>query len=388
MAQSNSKGRENLKLPEITELNDTARKGKVLCFPKTIVKYHSQTNATGELKLIIHKPMPCPSTLSVPLKELHMHILSSHQRNFDAFQHPSLGPPPHHSQDMKIIQRAIISERINQREIKWKSALSSRGEASYLSKFWEWSVWIHKVLVKRNLPELASVVYSATKDYSHPNSMYRALCEVWCPDTNTFITTNGEIGISLWDIREITGLFIRGDYYEEKKTDRIRHADWIEFWFQEDDCVPNPRKSKPFKKDMESKPRKEGQRIVKDRIRRPVVTDRPKEILRRDMSHWNSSLSVDEEEELEIAAYLSLWLCRFIFPSRDDYLRVGTFKTASRMAAKSTYSLVPPILDSIYRGLTETSNCMVGHDIGSIKYAFPGHFLYAWAATYFFPRNL
>ncbi|KAL2531935.1 PMD domain-containing protein [Abeliophyllum distichum] len=26
---------------------------------------------------------------------------------------------------------------------------------------------------------------------------------------------------------------------------------------------------------------------------------------------------------------------------------------------------------------------MEGHDIGSIKYAFPGHFLYAWAATYF-----
>ncbi|KAL2531895.1 PMD domain-containing protein [Abeliophyllum distichum] len=284
MAQSNSKSKENWKLPEITELNDTVRKGKVLCFPKTIVKYHNQTNATGELKLTIHRAMPCPSTLCVPLKELHMHILSSRQRNLDAFQHPSLGPPPHHSQDMKIIPRAIISERINQREIKWGSTLSSRGEASYLSKFWEWSVWIHKLLVKRNLPDLASAVYSATKDYSCPNSVYRALCEVWCPDTNTFITTNRE---SLWDIREITELSIRGDYYEEvvpslsklsnllpqsclylfkayslivdkKKTDRICHADWIEFWFQEDDCVPNPRKSKPFKKAMESKLRKKA----------------------------------------------------------------------------------------------------------------------------------
>ncbi|KAL2511141.1 hypothetical protein Adt_16741 [Abeliophyllum distichum] len=108
MTQSNSNGRENMKLPKITELNDTARKGKVLCFPKTIVKYHSQTNATGKLKLTIHRPMPCPSTLSVPLKELHMHILSSRKRNFDAFQHPSLGPSLHHSQDMKIILRAII----------------------------------------------------------------------------------------------------------------------------------------------------------------------------------------------------------------------------------------------------------------------------------------
>ncbi|KAL2472528.1 Uncharacterized protein Adt_40664 [Abeliophyllum distichum] len=186
---------------------------------------------------------------------------------------------------MTIIPRAIIFERINQREIKWGSALSNHAEASYLSKFWEWSVCIHKLLVKRNIPELASAVYSATKDYHRPNSMYRALCKVWCSDTNTFITINGEIGISLWDIRKITGLSISDDYYEEvvpsvsdfsnlllrscsylfkayslivdkKKTDRIRHADWIEFWFQEDYCVPNPRKSKPFKKAMESKPHK------------------------------------------------------------------------------------------------------------------------------------
>ncbi|KAL2480318.1 Uncharacterized protein Adt_33284 [Abeliophyllum distichum] len=184
MAQSNSKSKENLKLPEITELNDTARKGKVLCFPKTIVKYHSQTNATGELKLTIHR------TILAPI------LCTEHFVRFGV------------------------------------------------------------------------------------------------QDTNTFITTNGEIGISLWDIREITGLSIRGDYYEEvvpslselsnllpqsclhlfkayslivdkKKIDRIRHADWIEFWFQEDDCVPNPRKSKPFKKAMESKPRKEGQRDSK-----------------------------------------------------------------------------------------------------------------------------
>ncbi|KAL2471152.1 Uncharacterized protein Adt_39288 [Abeliophyllum distichum] len=130
MAQSNSNGRENMKLLEITELNDTARKGKVLCFPKTIVKYHNQNNATRELKLTIHRPMPCPSTLCIPLKELHIHILSSRQRNFDAIQHPSLGPPSHYSQDIEIILREIISERINQREIKWESSLSSHGESS------------------------------------------------------------------------------------------------------------------------------------------------------------------------------------------------------------------------------------------------------------------
>ncbi|KAL2471507.1 dihydroxy-1 [Abeliophyllum distichum] len=197
---------------------------------------------------------------------------------------------------MAIILRVIISERVNQREIKWESVLSCSGEASYLPKFWEWSVWIHKLLVKINLPKLDFAVYSATNKYLRPNSMYKALHEVWCPDTNTFITTNGEIGISLWDIRKITGFSIRGDYYEESIRRKLTEFTILIGLSFEDDYVPNLRKNKPFKEVMESKPHKEGQRIVKDRIQRPIVTDKPKEILHRDKSYWNSSLSIDEEE--------------------------------------------------------------------------------------------
>ncbi|KAL2471165.1 hypothetical protein Adt_39301 [Abeliophyllum distichum] len=157
-----------MKLPEI---NDMVWKGKVLCFPKTIVKYHIQTNVIGDLKLTIHKSITFHFTPYVPLKEMLMYILSEHQRNLDAIQHPSLGPLPHHSQGTTIILRAIISKRINQREIRWGSALSSRG----LPKFWEWSVWIHELLFKQNLTELISTIYSAMKEYPRLNSMYIAL---------------------------------------------------------------------------------------------------------------------------------------------------------------------------------------------------------------------
>lgn len=53
------------------------------------------------------------------------------------------------------------------------------------------------------------------KGLSSSNSVYRALCDVWCPKTNTFVTAGGKIDISLWDICEISELSVMGHYYEK-----------------------------------------------------------------------------------------------------------------------------------------------------------------------------
>ncbi|XP_022890976.1 uncharacterized protein LOC111406031 isoform X1 [Olea europaea var. sylvestris] len=127
------------------------------------------------------------------------------------------------------------------------------------------------------------------------------------------------------------------------------------------------------------------QRTSKE-IRRLVVADKPRDITRRDRRQCGNfpvSLSMEEEEELEIAAYLSLWLYHFVLPFGDESIRGGTFKASSKMAGGYTYSLVPPILASIYSGLTRTSNYQANLDLGSISHSFPGHFLYTWAVTYF-----
>ncbi|MCD7455463.1 hypothetical protein HAX54_028235 [Datura stramonium] len=45
--------------------------------------------------------------------------------------------------------------------------------------------------------------------------VFEAFCEVWCPKTNTVLSSVGELSISLWDLYILGGLPIRGSLYEE-----------------------------------------------------------------------------------------------------------------------------------------------------------------------------
>lgn len=95
------------------------------------------------------------------------------------------------------------------------------------------------------------------------------------------------------------------------------------------------------------------------------------------------NLTSAEEDEVEVAAYLSLWLCCYVLPSGDNLLSPGTFKAASIMARDKIYSLAPPVLACIYDGLTQTSLAYNGRrELGKISQHFPAHFLHAWVATY------
>lgn len=50
--------------------------------------------------------------------------------------------------------------------------------------------------------------------YNFDQSVIKVIVEIWCPQTNTFITPSDEIGTSLWDLRCIGGLPIIGSLYE------------------------------------------------------------------------------------------------------------------------------------------------------------------------------
>lgn len=170
------------------------------------------------------------------------------------------------------------------------------------------------------------------------------------------------------------------------ESDRVTHEQWLNFLFHENGCVQNPQQHKNYKNSMNLNPFKRRNQRVSKEIWRLVVVDKPRYITRRDRRQWSNlpvSLSVEEEEELEIATYLSLLFCRFVLPSGDKSMRVGTFKASSRMAGRYTYSLVPPLLASIYSGFTRISNYQTNPDLGSISHSFPGHSLYTWASTYF-----
>lgn len=60
------------------------------------------------------------------------------------------------------------------------------------------------------------------------------------------------------------------------------------------------------------------------------------------------------KQKVHLAAFLSCWLCIFVFPSRKgSYIHPRTFKIASRMALGDVFFLVVPVLASIYNGLNQ-----------------------------------
>ncbi|KAA0047546.1 hypothetical protein E6C27_scaffold2963G00230 [Cucumis melo var. makuwa] len=89
----------------------------------------------------------------------------------------------------------------------------------------------------------------------------------------------------------------------------------------------------------------------------------------------------DLKDETYLAAFLSCWLCLFVFPQKGSFLRPGVFRAASLMAADTIYSLAVPVLANIYHGLgliTKASN-----PIGRMDFHFPMHYVHGWLAHYF-----
>uniref|UniRef100_A0A9I9E9M2 Aminotransferase-like plant mobile domain-containing protein n=1 Tax=Cucumis melo TaxID=3656 RepID=A0A9I9E9M2_CUCME len=89
----------------------------------------------------------------------------------------------------------------------------------------------------------------------------------------------------------------------------------------------------------------------------------------------------DLKDETYLAAFLSCWLCLFVFLQKGSFLRTGIFMTASLIAAGTIYNLAVPVLANIYHGLgliTKASN-----PIGRIDFHFSMHYVYGWLAHYF-----
>ena len=69
------------------------------------------------------------------------------------------------------------------------------------------------------------------------------------------------------------------------------------------------------------------------------------------------------KDKIYLAAFLSCWLCLFVFPQKGAFLRPGVFKVASTMADGKSYSLGIPVLANIYHGLgliTKATNWTYG----------------------------
>ncbi|GLT87266.1 hypothetical protein SLE2022_053570 [Rubroshorea leprosula] len=240
------------------------------------------------------------------------------------------------------------------------------------------------MLSRHKMGALADAVSLANNDYCCPLSMLCALIEVWSPSTNTFLTSVGEVGISLLEMRDIFGLSIRGAYYEEvipsykeliedlppyylllfkafativqrENSERVTYADWLDFWYNHNPPYADPLKSRQYLDMSELKYDGNGNVISVPKLDRPLKwTFGHERKLRGVLEQWDRlgmlaiALEVNDRERLLIAAYLCVWLGRFVFLDVEEFVRVETFKATAQMAIGVTYSLVPPVLACIY----------------------------------------
>ncbi|KAG9444852.1 hypothetical protein H6P81_016192 [Aristolochia fimbriata] len=141
----------------------------------------------------------------------------------------------------------------------------------------------------------------------------------------------------------------------------ISSAAWVEFWFRtEDDAVPvdDPWAAwhASFGKDAPS-------------FREFTATE-------RDVFHF-LHVTPGREDEVHLAALLSVWLSRFVFRAIGDEIRPMVFKVASYMATGVRFALAGPALACLYKGL--------GHAAAGWPSMARWPYLYTWLAVYF-PR--
>ncbi|KAG9450352.1 hypothetical protein H6P81_010317 [Aristolochia fimbriata] len=213
--------------------------------------------------------------------------------------------------------------------------------------------------------------------------------DAWSAKTNTLVTCQGELSISLMDMDRIFGLPIAGQFYDEispmvadfkevwstdlpfscrylflayhhlcrsSGSNTVSSAAWVEFWFRtEDDAVsvndPWAAWHARFGKDAPS-------------FREFTAT-------KRDVFRF-LHVTPGREDDVHLAALLSVWLSRFVFRSIGDAIRPMVFKVASYMATGVRFALAGPALACLYKGLGH-AGCWMAID-GSWPY------LYTWLA--------
>jgi len=275
--------------------------------------------------------------------------------------------------------------------------LPQYGEFSHKLVYWE---WLEDIIVryrdKLTIFHLFDALYASLFLYDQCLKLIRVVCGYWCPEMNTLHTSKGEVSLSIFDIHSFLGLPLLGRLYDEviptqrELTNKLPLCctylftsyhklmqghkgkptieQWIVIWFRGHNKYQFSRKS------------------INNRIPHPKILS---SIIGAGPHGWGDfqvifeklGVAIGQRTETFLAAFLSYWLCTFIFPVRDaSCIRPGTFSVASFMASGIGYCLPTGIFTSVYKGLNEISRS--SHPGRGGGY-FPTHFLYAWSAKNF-----
>ncbi|KAL0291563.1 UNVERIFIED_CONTAM: hypothetical protein Sradi_7022400 [Sesamum radiatum] len=247
----------------------------------------------------------------------------------------------------------------------WRAPQSRYGEVSFYPGYWEWTedVLGHHANIL-HAAKIHAAVHTSLFTYVCNKHVLQAFLELWCPSTNTLHTAVGEISISLWDIRGLCGLPVRGEFYDEivpsskdllgdetckpsvprsckylllayhhlpKDLSGVLISDWVRFWFKGPLRYAAPPLRSSRKRVHEPKlSRNPSGDVDASNLPRAKDRDEPFTILQ---------IPEDIRDETYVAAFLSCWLCNFVLPhNKVGKVRASTFKVASRMAHGECFS--------------------------------------------------
>ncbi|KAF5934040.1 hypothetical protein HYC85_030211 [Camellia sinensis] len=138
-----------------------------------------------------------------------------HSKSIGSFPVSILRP---FSEDLHCSEFNTLLKRMKHEKLKWDNSFNVRGISTHLQSP-IWIFWLNDVL-STFAPILKkcgiyAAIYVSQFAYARNVSLLKGFLEQWSPDTNTFHTIYGELGISLWDLHRISGLPICGEFYEE-----------------------------------------------------------------------------------------------------------------------------------------------------------------------------
>ncbi|KAA0063074.1 uncharacterized protein E6C27_scaffold468G001920 [Cucumis melo var. makuwa] len=240
-----------------------------------------------------------------------------------------------------------LGQRLIKGQTRWGTVTKVPGEFCFIDCYWEWL----ELVVGRNTRLLYSTrlygtVTASLYTYDRNSDVVRAFCEAWCPSTNTLHTMAGELSISLWDLWSFGGLLVKGDFYEKRipsfkeLTSTSRDKTKVS-----SDDLPISFPGPTTRKQKKASHSKSTQNPDGSKIQAREWSSR------ESMLFAELGIKDDLKDETYLAAFLSCWLCLFVFPQKGSFLHPGVFRAASLMAADTIYSLAVPVLANIYHGL-------------------------------------
>lgn len=303
------------------------------------------------------------------------------------------------SKDARSSSFDLLSHRIIAGAASWMS--TSKGsllkyvrEFSFIPNYWE---WLEDVLSRNRHTLVDAKIYDAVFaslfTYDQSVNVIQAFCEFWCPATNTLHTSAGELSISLWDLRLIGGLPVYGSFYDEVVPSaqealllsrsckhlfsafhqlclehggphNVSSSKWVDFWFKGPSRYQKPPSRRTSKRTARARSSHNPSGLI----------DLPQEHSKEGEAPF-VTLKVESnvKEETYLAAFLSCWLCEFVFPGKvPNLIRPGVFKVASLMTRGTRNDLAIPVLASIYQGFGEIAS---SSNPSKCNPAFPAYYL-------------